>query len=885
MMDYKKEWIKKNSRRKILLIVFSLLAVSLGVMAVNVYLEILQYDEIGNFSSAYIKNLLYQLVFSLAAGGIAFFVFALSGFFVRKNCTDYFKKTGMNAGKMYIFIPAVVAGLITAVWVKDKFYREALLFFNKVSFSVKDPVFGKDIGYYIFQRPFLMTLLDFLTNLWIAAVLFTILYYLVSFSTVFSRFSFRYLKIDTVLTHNLINVGIFFMMLACSFPLTKQGFLFDTVNEYVGASFVQVKVWIPYYTIMTFVLPIVTVLAYYLFKKSRYKKALIAIGVIPFLWAAAMVASFVVKETMVKPNELYMESSYLKNNILMTRQAYGIDRITTVESPEPIPPSRELIQKNKGFTENIPVTDEGAALSSFNRYQKGPLFYTFGDADILDYTVNGKKTKVIISAREINRALLSDKSYINLKYRYTHGYGLVMSYAGEVNTEGEPEYVIKELTHESSDSSLKVLRPEIYYGEMTYDYAIVNASGIREIDFDGSTESRYEGSGGIPLTFWNRLFFALEYRDINLISSEYAKNATLLTNRQILNRAQMAAPFLELDKDPYLILNKEGRLKWVINAYTYSDRYPCSRYTNGINYIRHSVKIVIDAYDGKTELYVIDPSDPLIQAYMKMYPGIFRTDPLPEDIKSYGKYPKYLFEIQSDLLRKYHLEPEQTDAFYTQNRLWAIAKAFNETASASLKDHDPYYVYTLLPGQEKPGSYWIRAFTPAGDNRHDLTSYLAVGCGPMNYGELILVTFPNDVFVWGPYRWEEKIGEIEPLAEQIRTLRQNGFNVAQGKTTFLPVENSLLYVAPIYLRPSGYGGAPRVLEIVAGYSYGNEFTYGRGKTLSDALTDLFEKDEDREEEREVEKLEELMEKLSDLKKQLEDLQEQIENLYNESKGN
>lgn len=888
-MDYKKKWMKKNSHRKLLLILCTFLLIALTVIVLNIYLQVLQYNEVGNHSSVYGKNLMVQVMWCFVAGVISFIAFFVSGIFARRNSIEYFRKTGVSFGKFPVVIPAIAAGVITALLAKDLIYREALLFFNSVSFNKVDPVFGRDIAYYIFQRPFLLSVHHYLFNLWIVLTTYIAGFYLVVFATTFSNFSFKYLKIDSVLTHNLINAGVFFVLLALSFPLKREDFLFLNLTDSLGESFIQANVWVPYYTVMTFALPLLVILAFYYFKNNKLKKAVITFSVIPFLWATVMVISFVLKETVVKPNELVMESPYIRYNIQMTRQAYGIDHMTIVENQEVLPPEKEVVYENVVAFSNVPIMDEASVLSFDLLQQSESSFYTFNDIDVTNVQVNGKSTLVYIAVREINHATLPDKSYMNTKYRYTHGYGLVMSSVNSVNEKGEPEYILRYLSGQSKDPGLSVTVPEIYYGELTHDYAIVNAAGINEIDYAGTRESRYTGAGGIHLNFLNRLLFAVKYGDMKLLSSGFAKNATLLTNRQIIARAQLAAPFLEIDKDPYPMIDDQGRIKWILDAYTYSDQYPYSRYINGINYIRPSVKVVIDAYDGNVEYHIIDKEDPVIRAYEKIYPKLFETGSLPVELSKHMKYPESLFKIQSDLLRRYHLSEDQTESFYTQNELWAIAKTSAETSTGGLKDRSVDYVFAKLPSSQKdsPESVMMRVYTTA-ENRHDMRSFLTVGNDFANYGKLTLVHFPRNGFTLGPYQIEKKIDQIDLLSEKKNRLGQSGSFVSTGSTILLPMGRHILYITPVYINASGMSGTPKILDVVAGYQLENDFVYGIGKNLSEALENLLNKNpEEISEEKDRQndaKVNDLMNQLNDLKKQLEDLQTLIENLYNDDSG-
>ncbi len=886
--DYKKEMMKRSTRKKIkaALIIFCVLVVL--SLANYIYLEIVQLDEAGNLSSIYVKNLIYKITFSSLAGIITFTSFLISGIFIKRNLNDYFKLKDIPVRKIYVYTPAIIAAVITLISTKDMFYQNAMTYLNAVSFNVKDPILGYDIGYYILKRPFLISIYNFMSTVWIATILYTAGYYTVVFTTVYSQFDYRQLKVNSIISHNLINIATYFLIKTFSFKFRKEGLLFGQVVESVGASYVDVKIWMPYYTIIPFVLLAITGITFYFLKKKEYKKSAYTIGVFPAIWVLISVISFIVQGLVVKPNEKDFESPYLVNNISMTRKAYGLDAITIYEYEKIEPLTRKILADNPQTVDNIRIVDYESTLISNMQLQSNTLFYTFVDGDILNYNINGKDTAIFSAVREINHAQLPDKSYINTKYRYTHGYGLVMNPINRVNNQGQIVYILNNLSHDSLDDFIKVERPEVYYGELTYDYAIVNATGINEIDYDGNRETRYQGQGGIKLTSINRILFAAKYNDLNLITSRYAKNATLLPNRQIINRAQMAVPFLHIDNDAYVVLDNQGRMKWVLDGYTYSNQFPYSQYKSGFNYIRNSVKVIIDAYDGKVEYYVIDPEDPIIKTYMKIYPGIFITDDLPESIREHMKYPEFLFKVQTEVLRKYHLNEEKVGDFYSQNDLWAIAKYPSGGYSGNVVDIEPYYIVSNLPDTKDldPELLLMRPYTPSSEQRHNMVSWLSVRNSYENYGELVLINFPRNMNVLGPYQVEVKINQIDSVSKNMTLWSQGGSDVYKGSLLVVPIGNSILYVEPIYIKAAGKSATPEVREVVTGYQLGDEFIYGVGPNFNAAINNMFNVTTDGNVVSPGDSnvtdqglKNELLEKYNELKKQLEELGELIENMY------
>lgn len=840
--DYEKEKLKKRIKGKLLAGIIIILALAAVVIGVNIYLEILQLNEIGNVVSIYLTNLLYKVVFSVTGFIVIFTAVSLTNVFIKKSFNRYLEENNLPQRKLPNYSISAVTAIIGALLTKELFYQKALNFFNSTAFNVKDPIFSKDIGYYIFQRPFLMSLYDFISALWLFIIIYTIGYYMAAMFSLNASVTIHDLKVKGIIRHNLINIAIFFIIKTFSYKFLKEGILYSNVVDVKGASYIDVNIWLKYFTVAPVLLVTIVVISFIFITKGKLRNAAYAIAVFPAVWLLVTIISVVVQSLVVGPNEFNVESPYLKHNIEKTREAYKIDKIREYQFSNMQELSPDIINRNLETKNNIRVVDIKSTLDSDVQLQSNTNFYTFNDGDIINYSINGKETPVFITAREIAKDRLPDKSYLNTMYKYTHGYGIVINPINRLTPEGQIDFILSGLRMKSADPNLNILQPRVYYGELTKDQVIVNAAnGLNEIDLDGNSETRYEGKGGIKLNLLNRLLFALKYGDFNMLISGYANDATLLLNRQVVSRAQRAVPFLLVDRDPYIIPTADGKLKWVLDAYTTSSDYPYSQNYGSINYIRNSVKVIVDAYDGTVKYYIIDKNDPLIKTYSNTYPGVFSDEPIPADVAQHMRYPELLFKIQTEMLKRYHIKPEDVSVFYSKQDLWDIAKYSTDKNANELKEIDPYYNMIKLPGGigEREELILMRPFTPSGELKHNMVSWLAVRNSFENYGEMILFTFPKNTNIFGPNQVEVKINQIDKVSKDMTLWGQSGSDVYKGSLLVIPIENSVLYVEPIYIRAAGTSSIPEVREIIVGYQRGDEFKYGIGTNLDDALNNLF----------------------------------------------
>ncbi len=870
--DYYKENSKKNKKRfrgGFVVIAILIIAAIAAIFGSSIYMQIIQLKELNHqsdYSTVYTTNLSYKVIFFLLSFiVISLFIF-ISNLSIIKNLKKYFASNNLERRRLINVPLALLIGIAGAFMTRNFFFNKALLFMNSVEFGRVDPQFGQDIGYYMFQRPFYMSLLDFISNMWLFVVIYSAAYYiLVLLTALNNNFSFNELKDKTILRHNLINIAIFFVLKTVSYKFQRESLLYTSFTRYNlnGAGYSNTNIWIKFYTVAPIIVLAIVLIAGFFMWKGKLKKAAITIAVYPAIFILVTLASGIIQTVFVKPNEYEFEKSYIKDNMHETRAAFGLDKIQPYDFSTVKELTADTLQNNRNTIDNIRVVDYAPTLNSNKQLQSNANFYTFTNGDILNYKVNGKEIPVFISAREINSGFLQNQNFVNKTFKYTHGYGVVVNPINKLTSQGQVEFLLSGLKMDTVDkTTLNIKEPRIYYGELTNNYVIVNpkdAGKEPEIDYDGTTVNYFDAkdAGKIRMSFLNRILLSLNYMDANLlVSSNITSDSQILLNRNVVERAQKGVPFLKVDSDPAITITSDGRLVWVLDAYSLSGNYPYAQtfYTdssesdlqslNGINYIRNSVKITVDAYDGTVKYYIIDPSDPIIQAYAKVYPGVFSKDPLPDDIATHMRYPETLFKIQTEILKKYHLDPdkqqENISIFYTNNDEWSIAKYPDAQNPGGVKEIDAYYNMVKLPDELGKDEELIlmRPFTPSGE-KHNMISWLAVRNSKDDYGKMILFNFPKNTNILGPDQVEVNINQISEISENLTLWGQGSSRVFKGSLLVIPIENSVLYVEPIYIQSNSTSSIPQVKKVVVGYQQGADFKHGIGNNLDEALNNLF----------------------------------------------
>jgi uncharacterized membrane protein (UPF0182 family) len=679
-------------------------------------------------------------------------------------------------------------------------------------FGTVDPIFGRDVGFYVFSLPFYQFLVNYLIGGLIVSAIVSALIYVASGGI---RIQERIQLMPRPMAHFSGLGGAFLLLVAWNYRLKVYGLLTSRGRIFDGANYVDVNVqiWAYWFLVVLFIAASVLFFVNIVRREARYP--LIGLGIL--VGGAVLVGSVpstVVQKLIVDPTELTRETPYIENNIKATREAYGLDRIDVRPFAADEQLTRADIEANALTLRNVRIWDERPMAQTYQQLQEIRPYYVFNDVDVDRYIIDGVNRQVMISGREMDTRRLpaQARAWVNERLQYTHGYGVAVSPVNRVSPEGLPEFFVRDIPPVGIDE-LKIDRPEIYYGEMTYGMVAVK-TGTQEFDYPSGNENKqttYGGSGGVEIgSLFNRLAFTAKFMDLNILLSNYImRESRLMFHRQVVERARKIAPFLHFDSDPYLVIN-EGRLVWVLDAYTTTDMYPYSTRTGGrnaINYIRNSVKAVVDAYDGSVTFYQASTTDPIIKTYREMFPTLLKDiSEMPESLREHVRYPVDLFRVQAFMYRKYHMR--DVNVFYNQEDLWEIP---NEIYSDRPQRMEPYYIITKLPEEEREEFLLMVPYTPA--NKDNMIGWLAARCDGDGYGDLVVYTLPKDKLIFGPMQLEARIDQQTEISSQLSLWGQGGSEVIRGNLLAIPIESSFLYVEPIYLQatqeldqPQQFGG-------------------------------------------------------------------------------
>ncbi len=707
-----------------------------------------------------------------------------------------------------------------------------LRFLNRQSFNLSDPVFGQDAGFYIFTLPFLT-----FVQTWLIIALFLSLLGAVAVYALAQQNNLTEGRV-VVLPHTQLHLSVLGALIFFTFAMGHWLDMFDLMYSprgvAFGASYTDVNVSLVALWVMVAVaLGTGLVLLVNIFVRRQA----LSLGAI-FIWILVGIVGTgmipgIVQRYIVEPNELAREAPYIKNNIEFTNYAYGLNQIQERDFPSVEPLTPEMVAEEGLFLKNIRLWDYRPLQQTYQQIQAIRLYYRFYDVDLDRYMVNGEMRQVALAARELDKSQLQSPTWVNQKLQFTHGYGLVVNPVNEVTREGLPRLWVQDLPPVTVFDDLNITRPEIYYGEGASDYVFVNTTE-REFNYpsgDQNVFSSYEGTGGVVMDNpIKKLAFAVRLADLNmLLSQEFTSQSRVLLHRNITERVRQVAPFLQYDHDPYLVINQtDGRLYWVQDAYTTSDSFPYAEPFGGLNYIRNSVKVVLDAYNGSMNFYVVDDSDPLIQAYQLIFPSLFTpASQIPDWVRAQFRYPEDMFRLQSELYRTYHMQDVNT--FYNKEDLWQVP---NETFAGNTQPVEPYYVVLKLPGEAESEFALIQPFTP--NNKDNLIAWMAARSDGENYGQLVIFRFPKQELIFGPLQIEGRIDQNPEISAQITLWDQGGSEVIRGNLLVLPIGNSLLYVEPLYLRAEN-GQIPELKRVIL--ASGDSIVMR--ETLADALKALF----------------------------------------------
>lgn len=708
---------------------------------------------------------------------------------------------------------AVLAGLVGGSLLSPLWHR-VLLFLNRVPFEVSDPIFGNDVGFYVFTFPLLSFGRQALQVLLWLSLGTSVILYLVSGSLVEEgqmRFPQR------GISHVNKMVGLIFVVMAAGYLLDRYGLLYSTEGATFGAGYTDVHARLPAYWIMCVISLGVAGIFFYARAAVRLKPLMIGIGVwlgCTVLFQGAYPAFL--QRFRVRPNELQRESPYIKNMIDMTLAAYDLSDVETVRYPVKEDLSYEDINRNEVTIENVRLWDWRPLRDTYRQVQELRPYYDFSDVDIDRYELERGYTETMLAVRELSQDKVAPQAqtWVNLRMKYTHGFGVVMSPVNEHTSEGLPVLIIKDIPAQTPPG-LTLQQERIYYGQRTSDYVFVN-TGASELDYPKGDENayfNYDGAGGVPMaSAFRKFIYYLQLQDVNiLLSDDLVEGSRVMYHRLIRDRIKRIAPYLALDGDPYAVIH-EGRIVWVQDAYTKTRLYPYSEPARrgGLNYIRNSVKAVVDAYDGTVSLYVADPDDPLIRTYQKMFPGVYQPlSEMPTGLRRHLRYPVDFFNLQAAKYRTFHMTDPQV--FYNKEDVWEVPL---ERYRGEERPVESYYIVMKLPGSQKAEFMLVLPFTP--ENKPNMIAWMTARCDPGHYGELMAFRFPKQKLIYGPRQVEARIDQDTEISRQLSLWSQRGSDVIRGNLLVIPVAGGILYVEPLYIEAEE-GAVPQLKQVITAY--------------------------------------------------------------------
>jgi uncharacterized membrane protein (UPF0182 family) len=720
-------------------------------------------------------------------------------------------------------------------------WLEVLAFLNSTSFAKADPVFGQDLAFYFFKLPFLQTIYNaFFGPLFLLTFLTALFYVLTG---VLRFHSLKLWRADAVeistaaRKHLALLVGILLVFRAYGYVLEIYQMLYSVHGHVVGAGYTDLKASLPGLKILIFM----SIAGFILAGSGIFLKdvRLLTLPALTVFLAGILLYSLypaLVQALVVIPNELEKERPYIQNEIALTRYGYGLDKIEEQDYPGTIPITIETLKANQNTLDNIRLNDVRPMLQTYIQKQGIRLYYKFKDIDVDRYTVNGKYQQVMLSARELSTPDLDTKAqtFVNTRFKYTHGFGVAASFANAVTSEGLPSFAIKDIPPLTNFEELQIQEPRIYYGELTDDWVVVNTS-VKEFDYPlGTTnaENNYQGKTGLVLTPFSKLMLSLHHATYKIyLANEVTPQSRFLVNRNIKERVKKLAPFLTYDADPYIVIDN-GRLKWIMDAFTTSTQLPyATPYAEqNYNYIRNSVKVVVDAYDGTVDFYAADTQDPVLQTYMRIFPGVFKDiSLLPVSLKAHLRYPESLFKVQADMLKTFHMT--DSAVFYNKEDAWDVAKELFESGPQNI---EPYYTVLKIPGNDKVEMVLMLPFTPASsetNTRNNMISWLSARMDGDKYGQLLLYKLPKSTEIDGPLQIESRIDQDPEISKQLALWDQKGSNVIRGNLLAMPIGGNFLYVEPIYLQSEKGGSIPEMKKVVLAYEDHLVMTDNLGQAL------------------------------------------------------
>ncbi len=816
-------------RRSSLTVLAGLALLVVAMMAVPAFVRLLAdwywFSALG-LTGVFLKTLGTQVGLGLAIGAVAFaFFFAnlrvaqrgmvpdpvvvsISSGMPKLDVTRTLRRLAWPIALVLAFPPAASAA---SGW------RVLLEFVHRTPFAESDPVFGRDVSFYFFTLPAVSALLAMVLALLTVALLMVLVLYFLRRDIVVVR---RRITIEpSAELHLAALVALLFAGIGANiYVVSIPSLVYSTTGPLVGASYADLAVRVPllHASWVTAVAGAVLVLM-----GARQRRLARNVGVAALLLfvvggLGGTVVPAATQRLVVLPNELAREAPQLRYHIDATRRAWGLDDVTVRDLSGEATLTLEDVTRNSGTIKNVRLWDREPLLQTFGQLQEIRTYYDFVEVDDDRYWIDGEYRQVLLSPRELNSAALPARTFINERLTFTHGMGLTLSPANQVTQQGLPVLLVKDLPP-ASTGTLRVTRPGIYYGELSSDYVFVNTRQ-REFDYptgDDNAFTTYTGTGGVPVgSFLRRAVLSARFGSLKImLSQDITSESRVLYHRDVRERAAKALPFLAWDGDPYIVVTDDGRLQWILDAYTASDRYPYAQpLSDGTNYMRNAVKVVIDAYDGSVRPYLAEPDDPIIRTYERIFPGVFLPlDSMPTDLRAHLRYPEDLFALQTVLYRTYHMD--EPEIFYNREDEWHPPRVATGSGTGS---RDPFlrHIVMKLPGEEREEFIFMVPFTPR--QKDNLAAWMAARNDGEHYGELVVYRFPRQSLVFGPTQVVNRINQDTEVSRQVSLWDQRGSEVIRGNLLVIPIEESLIFVQALYLRAEG-GQIPELKRVVVAY--------------------------------------------------------------------
>lgn len=738
-----------------------------------------------------------------------------------------------------VFVAGAAAALLAADWAVSN-WLVVQEFLHATPFGVSDPFFGRDVGFYVFVLPLWRAVYAGAMTLLILTFLGTALLYVVGGGLEFRRYRPRLTRRAS--RHLAVLGAAVLAVKAGGYRLAQFNLMYSPRGVAFGASYTDIHAQLPVLGIL--IVAALAAAGVLVYSGWTRRGVLAAYSVAALLGTSLLLGTAYpafVQQFTVEPDEINKETPYILNNIAFTRAAFDLNKIAESEFPVANDLTLKDIEEDSATIQNVRLWDWRPLRDSYGQLQAIRLYYDFADVDLDRYVIDGRYRQVTIAARELNHDLLpvEARTWMNGHLKYTHGYGVVLSPTASVTSEGMPDFYVRDIPPKSLTASIRITRPEIYFGELTNDYAIVNTKA-GEFDYpvgDQNQYTNYAGSGGIALS--NpiiRAAFAVRLRSYQtLLASAITPQSRVMIYRNIHQLVRKVAPFLQYDSDPYIVVGDDGRLFYIQDAYTVTNLYPYSQpAAEGMNYIRNSVKISIDAYSGRVDYYLWDPTDPIACTLAKIFPGLFKpADAMPADMRAHVRYPEDLFSIQAEMYATYHMRDAQV--FYNKEDVYQRpTQLYTDAERPQLRDSyqgqavEPHYMILRLPGEPREELVQMLPFSPK--DKANMIAWLAARSDGANYGQLVVYKFPKQQLVYGPMQIEARIDQDTTISQYLTLWSQAGSTVIRGTLLVIPIKNSILYVEPLYLQASG-NKLPELKRVIAAYGDRVVMTESLGASL------------------------------------------------------